>query len=395
MRVLMLAPHVFFAPRGTPLSVFYRAKALGELGHRVDVLTYHLGQDVDAQNVRILRAPAVPFIRSLEAGPSMPKMVLDVSLLLRLVWQLLTRRYDVIYTHEEAALFGAWNRVLSGIPHVYDMHSSMPLQLKDWEFSSARWLRRLFDRMERFVIRQSDVIVPICGNLADIARRIRPNATIVTIENTAVLADEPKPSTTTIKRLRNGLGLKDRRVVLYTGTFLKIQGLDLLLDAAPAVIKKVPDVLFLLVGGSQKEIADTQNHVDRLGIGRNVRLVPNRPQEEMPSFYAVADVLVSPRQIGINAPLKIFSYLNSGKPLVCTDLPIHRQIVQESAAMLVPPSKKAWSDALVNLLSSAALRKKLGAAGKALVASQYGYGRYKERLRLALMLATRSAATKR
>ena len=393
MRILMLAPHVFFQARGTPLSVYYRAKALGELGHRVDVLTYHLGEPVDCKNVRIIRAPKVPLITTLKPGPSVKKIFLDAAMVARLTWQLLVRRYDIIYTHEEAALFGAVARTTTGIPHVYDMHSSMPLQLKDWEFSDARWLRRIFDAMERFIIRNSDVVVPICKNLEDIARRIAPRAAIVTVENTAVLADEPAPDRRRAQQLRQTLGLAGKNVILYTGTFLKIQGLDLLLECVPTVIKACPQAMFVLVGGSENEIRLLRTTCARLGIERNVLLLPQYPQDDMPSFYALADILVSPRQIGINAPLKLFSYLNAAKPVVMTDLPIHRQIVQEPDAILVEPAPAAWSKTLVILLKDARLRTEKGERGRALVARRYSYAQYKQRIDMAVTRAR--AATSR
>lgn len=387
LRILMLAPHVFFQPRGTPLSVSYRAKALGEAGHQVDVLTYHLGQPFPSKNVTVIRAWKVPFINTLKPGPSTPKIFLDISLFKKMLWRIATRKYDLIYTHEEAAFFGALMRFLFGKRHAYDMHSTMPNQLADWEYSTSRLLRWLFELMERFIVRNSDVVVPICSNLEEIVRKIKPDANIVTVENTAVLADEPKPSAKRVAELRKQHHLTGKKVILYTGTFLKIQGLDLLINAAPAVVKKSPNAVFLLVGGTPEEIAAMQRRVDALGIAKNVLLLPQHPQTDMPSFYELADILVSPREIGINAPLKIFSYLNSGKPVVVTDLPIHTQIATTPAVVLAKPDAAIWATVLNTLLASPALRHKVGAEGRKLVASRYSYARYRSRLDEAVRLA--------
>ncbi len=46
MNILMLAPEPFFQPRGTPISVYFRLKALSDLGHSVDLVTYPRGGDV-------------------------------------------------------------------------------------------------------------------------------------------------------------------------------------------------------------------------------------------------------------------------------------------------------------------------------------------------------------
>ena len=55
-RVLMLAPEPFFEPRGTPFSEYHRIRALGELGHQVDLVTYPIGRDVALPNLTIYRA---------------------------------------------------------------------------------------------------------------------------------------------------------------------------------------------------------------------------------------------------------------------------------------------------------------------------------------------------
>ena len=59
----MIAPEPFFQTRGTPFSIYHRLKALSRLGHEVDLLTYHLGEDAEFPGVRICRIPKVPFIR--------------------------------------------------------------------------------------------------------------------------------------------------------------------------------------------------------------------------------------------------------------------------------------------------------------------------------------------
>ena len=52
----MLAPEPFFEPRGTPFSEYHRIKALGDLGHHVDLVTYPIGRDVALPNLTIFRA---------------------------------------------------------------------------------------------------------------------------------------------------------------------------------------------------------------------------------------------------------------------------------------------------------------------------------------------------
>jgi hypothetical protein len=61
MRILMIAPEPFFEPRGTPFSEYHRIRALLDLGHTVDLVTYPFGKDVTLPGLRIFRAARPPF----------------------------------------------------------------------------------------------------------------------------------------------------------------------------------------------------------------------------------------------------------------------------------------------------------------------------------------------
>jgi hypothetical protein len=56
---------------GTPFSVLHRLKALSDLGHRVDLVTYPFGEDVVLPGLRIVRCARPPGVRSVPIGPSL------------------------------------------------------------------------------------------------------------------------------------------------------------------------------------------------------------------------------------------------------------------------------------------------------------------------------------
>ena len=101
-RALVLAPQLFFSGRGTPFSVYFRTKALSELGVSVDLLTYGEGDDIDLPNVRIVRIPRIPFCSDVKVGPSGVKLILDIVLMLWTVGMLLRHRYTFVHAHEES-----------------------------------------------------------------------------------------------------------------------------------------------------------------------------------------------------------------------------------------------------------------------------------------------------
>jgi glycosyltransferase involved in cell wall biosynthesis len=165
MKILMLAPQPFFQPRGTPISVYFRLKALSSLGHEVDLITYHLGEDKEFAGVRIYRTPRLPGIKKIKIGPSLIKLPLDILLLLKTMGRLLRTRYDLIFSHEEAGWFGTALARIWRIPHVYDMHSSLPQQLDNFAFTRSKFLKRVFRRLEAFVLKNSQAVIVICQDL--------------------------------------------------------------------------------------------------------------------------------------------------------------------------------------------------------------------------------------
>jgi glycosyltransferase involved in cell wall biosynthesis len=141
------------------------------------------------------------------------------------------------------------------------------------------------------------------------------------------------------------------KVVLYTGSFVPLQALDLLIDAVPGVLAAYPKVTFLLVGGTDAEIAPLLRQAQRLGIAAHVVLERNVPQKEIPTYLAAADVLVSPRRQGINPPGKLLPYLASGRPVVATNTLVHTQLLSDNCAILTPPDAAGLAKGLIVALT--------------------------------------------
>ena len=85
--------------------------------------------------------------------------------------------------------------------------------------------------------------------------------------------------------------------------------------------------MFLLVGGDKNSTEQFRKRSIDLGIERNVVIKEKVPVEQVNLYLDVAKVLVSPRKSGINTPLKIYSYLRSGRPIVATNLITHTQVL--------------------------------------------------------------------
>ncbi|KCZ72300.1 glycosyltransferase [Candidatus Methanoperedens nitroreducens] len=376
MKILMLAPEPFFETRGTPFSVFHRSKALGRLGHNVDLVVYHTGKRVSIDNVDIHRIPAVPFVKQIAIGPSLVKIPLDIVMFLKAFQMLLKTKYDCIHVHEEAALLGCILKKIFRVPQIYDMHSSIPQQLVNFNFTKNKALIKLALFGEKYIINNSEAVIAICPQLGEAVRSIDSRKKSWIIENPPVSEYNCSVFDKKIDEFRSCFGGQNKKIILYTGTFEPYQGIDLLIKTAPAVIKKIPDVLYILVGGEDYQIREMEKLSEELEVKDQVIFTGKRPVEEMPLFMGIADILASPRVTGTNTPLKIYSYLESGKPIVATNLPTHTQVLNEEIAVLTGPNQDDFAAGILRILTNEALGRDIGRRAKEISETKYSYSSY-------------------
>ena len=373
----MLAPEPFFEPRGTPFSEYHRIKALGELGYAVDLVTYPFGRDVKLPHLRIVRCLRPPFVRAVRIGPSVVKVLLDGMLTLTAVRLAGSRRYDAIHSHEEAGVLGLWLAKRIGIPHLYDMHSSLPQQLANFGYTRSTLIRSVFERIENTLIDKSQVIITICADLQNTAAARGAGARTFLIENVmGGDVDVATPVPAHEMRARYGLNAR-QQVALYTGTFEAYQGLELLMQAAGLLGRTHPDARVLVVGGTAAQVDRARGQAAR--SGSPLVFAGQRPPQEIPSFVAACDLLVSPRISGTNTPLKIYSYLRSNRPIVATDLPTHTQVLDAATALLVEPDAAALAAGMARLIDCPEERTRLAESARMLAASHYSRESYMSR----------------
>jgi len=89
------------------------------------------------------------------------------------------------------------------------------------------------------------------------------------------------------------------------------------------------------------------------------------------AYLRQADVLVSPRLQGQNTPMKIYSYLDSGRPVVATRIPTHTQVLDDEIAQLVAPTPEAMAEGIIALLRDPARRVAIAGRAKARVKELY------------------------
>src|SRR3989344_3497342 len=136
------------------------------------------------------------------------------------------------------------------------------------------------------------------------------------------------------EEVRKRLGLpREAKLAMYIGGLDGWKGSDTLYAAA----QKLPeDVIVAVIGGKKEDVPTPSGRPPR------VRFLGPRPYTELADNQAAADVLVLPNtgaseiSVRFTSPLKLFTYMASGVPIVTSDLPSIREVIDEKVAFFVP-----------------------------------------------------------
>jgi glycosyltransferase involved in cell wall biosynthesis len=261
-------------------------------------------------------------------------------------------------------------------PYVYDMDSSMTTQV----VNKIRFLTPLSGVLrfiESLPMRYAEAVVPVCDKLANDAFCAGAKNVVVLKDISLIRSvDGCSSMSAGLDILREELSLPSK-IVMYIGNLEPYQGIDLLLESFALVRLKTDDAALVIIGGCETDIQKYRVFAEHLGIGDSVHFLGSRPVENLMHYMSQSNVLVSPRTIGVNTPMKIYSYLDSGVPVLATDLPTHRQVVNPGMAMLAPPEKTAFAEAMIRLLSDATLCSHLADQARRFIEQEHSYATFK------------------
>ena len=384
MRALVIAPQPFFTCRGTPLSVYYRTLITAELGVQIDLLTYGEGEAVDIPGVNIIRIPRFKFLGPVKIGPSALKLFLDIFVFLWTVGLLIRRRYQFVHAHEESVFFCWLLKPIFRFQLVYDMHSSLPEQLSNFNFTKSRWLIGLFRWLEQRCLKVAEVTITICPSLDNYAQRLaNPRSLVMLIENS--IFERVQLTLPQYEDKQIGEALIGRRLVVYAGTLEAYQGIDILIRGFEQVLAYDRSLFLLIVGGTPAQVKHYRRLADQCGLADRCRFV-GRVSPSLAKYYSsLAAVQVSPRISGTNTPLKIYEQIAQRSPLVATDIYSHTQVLDESVAFLVEPTSQGMAKGILAATRSpnTLALKKVENAQK-LYERRYSRQIYKDKMRVVL-----------
>jgi PEP-CTERM/exosortase A-associated glycosyltransferase len=265
---------------------------------------------------------------------------------------------DILHAHSPA-LNGAATLAIGrrlNIPTVYEVRGFWEDAAVSHGTSREHGMRyRLTQSLETFVLKRVDAVTCICNGIKnDLIRRGIPGKKITIVPN-AVDPARFKINSRRDPDLESALGLSDRPVIGFIGSFYAYEGLHLLLDAMPYLLKTHPGLKLLLVGGGQ-ELDSLKAKVQEGGLQRAVVFTGRVPHDQIERYYSLIDIMCYPRLpmrlTELVTPLKPLEAMAQKKMVIASDIGGHLELISDgnTGVLFKAGSASDLADKLLYLL---------------------------------------------
>lgn len=351
-RVLFLAPQSFYSERGSSFRTLGTVTALLELGYQVDLVCFGGGELLERDGLRVVRTPC--YAGPVPAGFSYRKVLHGLGLSCIAFFLLLRRRYLAMHAVEDSVIPAALLSAVFRIPYIFDSYSCLTGHLQSLlgsEHVTQNWAGRLLS----FAAAGAAGVID-AGERPRVYRNGQSLCAIAGLPLTLF----HRPSREEVSRVAQKYGLRRKRVILFVGTFQENDGVELLMRSFVELLQSCADQpgetanLCLVISGRGKVTNQAfrryRNLATHLGIEHRVVFTGRSAGHEFASLVTLSSAIVCPKVEGDAPSLKLFSFLASGRPLIVTDIPAHRESVGDSPTILVEPTLAGLSGGLRRIL---------------------------------------------
>jgi len=320
-------------------------------------------------------APPAPWIDRL---PVMNQLAILTALKSRVREVIARERPDVVHAHSPA-INGAAALLAArefGVPVVYEIRAFWEDAAVDHGTAVEGGLRyRLTRALETWVVRNANAVFTICEGLrADLAQRGVPENKITVIPN-AVDAEHFQFGLPRDRELADRLGIADKPVLGFIGSFYAYEGIVDLVRALPTVVQRLPDLRVLLVGGGPCH-AEVTALVRELSLENTVIVTGRVPHAEVDRYYSLVDVFCYPRRpmrlTELVTPLKPLEAMAQGRLVLASDVGGHKELIRhgETGLLYRAGDQVALADGIVEMFESRARWPALRDAGRRFVEAE-------------------------
>ena len=336
--------------------IFHKqAKSLTDAGYDVTLIAQH-DKDETVDGVRIISLP--------KPRNRFQRMI---RLTLRVLRLALKEKANVYHFHDpELIPVGLFSKLL-GVKVIYDVHEDYPASIRkrDWLPSSMRnIIADVFNIFEKIGSRFFDAVIPATDS---ISKRFQ-NGKVVILHNYPILhyaADKVNPKS-----------FREDHTIIYAGGISKTRGISEIVQSLEYIDEKLQVKLNLL--GKFKE-ADFEKEVKSMEIFSKVDFIEWVPYKEVSYHLSTADiglVLFHPVPNHIEAmPNKLFEYMSAGLPVIASNFPLWKEIVEgDNCGLTVNPmNPREIAAATEYLLERPELMEEMGKNGRKAVLEKYNW----------------------
>lgn len=242
-----------------------------------------------------------------------------------LAWRTLRRRYDLVYVHNMPDILVACAIVpkLFGAKVILDQHDPMPeLMTTIFNKPSTSFPVRVLRFLEKWSFARANLIITVneaCRKIfSERSCRAEKVAVVMNTPDGEIFPCRPVASYPP----RNA---GDPFVIMYHGSLVERNGVELAVDALAMIREKVPAAELRIYGGDSDYLRRVMDKVARLGLQDQVRYLGPKKLEQLVEEIQSCDVGVIPNQrntfTDINTPTRLFEYLSLGKPVIAPGTP--------------------------------------------------------------------------
>ncbi len=304
----------------------------------------------------------------------------------------LTKRLDEIIPLIKPDILHAHSPALNGlaaikagkkynIPVVYECRAFWEDAAVDHGTTQEGSLRyRITKALETHVFKKVHAVTCICEGLRqDIIQRGVAESKITVIPN-AVNIDKFTFGQQANKKLKQQLSLQNKTVLGFIGSFYAYEGIPLILDALPQILKQKPNINLLLVGGGPQEKI-IKEKVKQLNLQSHVVFTGRVAHDEVQDYYNQVDIFVYPRLAmrltELVTPLKPLEAMAQGRLVIASDVGGHKELInnKKNGMLFKADDPDALAKCVIDLLDNTENWDAMRQAGREYVEQERNWGK--------------------
>jgi glycosyltransferase involved in cell wall biosynthesis len=354
---------------GATVKIWDLAHNLADFGHKVVLFLPKYRFDKDTVPFKIVEIPFLDF-------PVLRHLSFNCILAILLFIYFFKPKPDIVYMRRMSSIVPALYAKLCKAVLFYEVNDD-PFRREYHEGSQVVFKIRSF-----LSKKQDEIDLKLCDRCFVISTEIEKKI-LEKISFVSVNKFRTAPSGANIdlfiplhrNTCKSHLNLDRRyKYVGFAGTLLKHQGIDVLINAVPAILRKEPQSFFIIIGeGPMKDI--WKKRIEKEGL-QNCFLFPGQVSySDMPIWIGAMDICVAPflKTAGLRSPVKIFDYMACGRAVVASLIEGTTDIFSSSGAikLVSPQDPSVLASAILDLLQDKEKADRMGKTGRELIVKHF------------------------